>query len=203
MKNNTRDWDLYEQGIKYNTQLYRQNNIDYYDEMDAVEAFFSGDQWRNVKGDDLPKPVFNYIKRALQFFVASLCSSNTTINFEAIEHTNETEEETQEEVMADMLNIEIENILEKMKFENRIRELLYNAGKTGDACMHFYFDPSEESYEGKGRIKSEIVDGANVMFGNANNNKVEEQPYIIIVGRDLASNLTEEAKQYKNDIEIQ
>ena len=40
------------------------------------------------------------------------------------------------------------------------------------------------------------------MFGNANNPNVEDQPYIIIVGRDLASNLQEEAKQYKNDITV-
>ena len=45
-----------------------------------------------------------------------------------------------------------------------------------------------------GKICAEMVDGSNVMFGNANNNEVEKQPYIIIVGRDLAKNLQEEAK---------
>lgn len=198
----TEDWNLYEEGIKYNNQLYRQNEIDYYDEMDAVEAFFSGDQWRNVEGDDLPKPVFNYIKRALTFFVASLTSSNTTINFEAVEHSNNPEENAQDEAMVEMLNTEIDNILEKMKFENRLRDLLFNAGKTGDACMHFYFDSEEEEYRVKGRIKSEIIDGANVMFGNANNYKVEEQPYIIITGRDIAKNLQEEARLYREDVNI-
>jgi hypothetical protein len=49
----------------------------------------------------------------------------------------------------------------------------------------------------------ELVSGTNVFFGNANNHSVEEQPYIIISGRDMVSNLKAEAKLYKqNNLDI-
>ena len=44
----------------------------YYEVIDANIAFATGDQWRNVQADGLPKPVFNIIKRVKQFKIASL-----------------------------------------------------------------------------------------------------------------------------------
>ena len=31
-----------------------------------------------------------------------------------------------------------------MKFENRLRDLLFDASTTGDGCLHFYFDPDKK-----------------------------------------------------------
>lgn len=188
----TKDWERYEAGKTFNNAIKCPNDINYYEMIDAVLAFFGGDQWRNVKAEDMPKPVFNYIKRTLQFFVASLKSTNTSLTFENIEHQEDTEDK-----LVDIMNSEVKYILEKMKFENRIQDLLFDAGQTGDACMHFWFDANKKEYKNIGKICHEIVDGSNVMFGNANNSNVEDQPYIIIVGRDLAENLQEEAKRYK------
>jgi len=192
----TKDWALYEAGKQYNQTIVGVNDISYYDMVDSCLAFYGGNQWRNVLGEDLPKPVFNFIKRTLSFFIASITSTNIAINFEKLEYSEE-EDETVE-----MINAEVKNILEKMKIENRTRELLFDAGITGDACLHFYFDPNKKVYKGKGQIVSEIVDGSNVMFGNANNSNVEAQPYIIITGRDIAKNLQEEAKEYKESTEV-
>ena len=66
--------------------------------------------------------------------------------------------------------------------------------------MHFYFDLDEQPFKKtmpnvKGLIKAEIIDSTNVIFGNPNTRQVEKQPYIILVGRDLVSNLKEEAKK--------
>ena len=195
MKDTTKEWALYEAGKTYNQTVKVQGDMAYYDVIDAVIAFYSGDQWRNVVGDDLPKPVFNYIKRGLTFFVASLTSSNIKLQFSNIEG------EDDDSIV--VINSEISNILEKMKIENRIREMLFDAGIVGNSFMHFYFDPDIKQYEGEGKICHEILDGSNVMFGNANNSIVEEQPYIIIVGRDLAKNLEEEAKYNKNTVTVE
>lgn len=195
MKETTKDWDLYEAGKQYNQSVKLQNDLAYYDIVDSCIAFYSGDQWRNVEGDDIPKPVFNYIKRGLTFFVASLTSSNINIKFSNIEG--------EDDEAITVINSEISNILEKMKIENRIREMLFDAGIIGNSFMHFYFDPDIKEYTGQGKICSQILDGSNVMFGNANSSNVEEQPYIIVIGRDLATNLQEEAKLYKNEETVQ
>jgi len=115
-----------------------------------------------------------------------------------------------EEIKAtDIANAEIRNIFDDIKFEFRVREGLGDAFDMGDMCMHWFWNTDENSLKGEkyamyeGKIEAELVDGPNVMFGNPNNNKVSKQPYIIIVGRELASVLKEEAKDYKNKNEIE
>jgi len=188
-KDITKDWTLYEAGKVYNQTIINQNEISYYDKIDLVYSFYDGNQWRGQEGKKLPKPVFNYIKRALTYFVASLTSTNTSIVFKSA--TGDKDEKIE------ILNTEIQRFLEKMKIENRIRDMLFDAGKTGDACLHFWFDPDKKTAQGLGEIQWEQVDGSNVMFGNANINCVQKQPYIIVVGREIANKLQKEATSAK------
>lgn len=191
MKENiTKDWALYEAGKTYNQQIINQNEISYYDMIDLVYSFYTGNQWKGQETKKLPKPVFNYIKRALTYFVASLTSTNTSINFETISP----------DVDVAVVNKEVGRVLEKNKIENRIRDMLFAAGITGDSCLHVIFNPNKKTELATGDIEFEIVDGSNVMFGNANITNVEKQPYIILVGRDLARNLEAELKVKKEPI---
>ena len=101
---------------------------------------------------------------------------------------------------ADLANAELKNILENVNFDAKSRTLLADGFDTGDWCLHWYFDMDEQPFKQyrpdvKGTIKCEIIDSTNVMFGNPNTRQVEKQPYIILVGRDLVSNLKEEAKK--------
>lgn len=202
-KDTTEHWKLYEAGVSYNNELHGDKS--YYDNIDANIAFSAGDQWRNVDVEDLPKPVFNIIKRVKQFKVASLTSNNIGVQLEPLEYdeANTTPKTEQEFAASEVANAEIRNLLNKFNFKNRLRDGLGDAFDTGDMAMHFYFDVNKKPYKGrfdgvKGEICMELVDGSNVMFGNANNPNVEVQPYIIIVGRDLAKNLKKEAETYKN-----
>lgn len=193
----TRDWKLYEAGKKYNNNL----EPNYYDTVTANLEFFAGNQWRNLNVDKLPQPVFNIIKRVVTFQVASLTSSKSKLHFEPLAHT-----ELEGDVMnpANVAKAQVANLFEKFKMDFKIKEALFDAAITGDACAHFYFDMTKKPYgkasgDIKGEISMELVDGSNVFFGNANNNKVEGQPYIIISGRDMVSNLKEEAKRRQTD----
>ena len=174
----------------------------YYDVIDTNIAFASGDQWRNVVADGLPKPVFNIIKRVKQFKIASLKADNISISIQPMEYRPQTNDlKMQQKVKdTDLANAEIKNVLENIKFDAKSRTLLADGFDTGDWCMHFYFDLDEQPFKKtmpnvKGLIKAEIIDSTNVIFGNPNTRQVEKQPYIILVGRDLVSNLKEEAKK--------
>jgi hypothetical protein len=107
-----------------------------------------------------------------------------------------------------LANAQVNNLFEKFKMDFKIKEALFDAAITGDACAHFYFDMDKKPYgkafgDIKGDICMELVDGTNVYFGNGNNPRVDIQPYIIIAGRDTVANLKEEAKKYKqNETEI-
>jgi hypothetical protein len=197
----TKDWRLFEDGKKYNNSI----KPNYYDTVDANIAFFQGDQWRNLEAENMPKPVFNIIKRVITFFVASLTSSKSKLHFEPLTHSEMEDDPINPSKLA---NAQVNNLFEKFKMDFKIKEALFDAAITGDACAHFYFDMDKKPYgkafgDIKGDICMELVDGTNVYFGNGNNPRVDIQPYIIIAGRDTVANLKEEAKKYKqNETEI-
>lgn len=173
----------------------------YYDVIDTNIAFASGDQWRNVQADGLPKPVFNIIKRVKQFKIASLKGDAISIAIQPMEYRPQTNEIAMQQKVkdTDLANSELKNILENVNFDAKSRTLLSDGFDTGDWCLHWYFDMDEQPYkqyrpEVRGLIKAEIIDSTNVLFGNPNTRQVEKQPYIILVGRDLVKNLQEEAK---------
>lgn len=196
---NTKDWELYQAGVKYNNSLYGSEK-NYYDVIDANLAFANGDQWRNVKGEGLPKPVFNIIKRVKQFKVASLKSDSVTINIEPMQYQpdNINDNDMQSNIhKTDLANAEIKNVFEKINFDAKSRTLLMDGFDTGDFCLHFYWDDKTEPYrnfqnEIRGSIGVEVIDATNILFGNPNTRYVEKQPYLIIVGRDFVKNLQEE-----------
>lgn len=198
--NNTKDWELYEAGVKYNQSLYGADR-DYYDVINTNIAFANGDQWRNVTGEGLPKPVFNIIKRVKQFKIASLKSNNIAIQIQPMEYRpDDSDEQMQTSIhKTDLANAEVKNILENINFDSLSRQLLNDGFDTGDMCLHFYNDVTKTPYKKfpdiKGVICAEVIDSTNVMFGNPNIKNVEKQPYIIIVGRDLVKDLQDEYKR--------
>jgi hypothetical protein len=196
----TKDWQLYEAGKKYNNNL----KPNYYDTVDANLAFFQGDQWRNLETENMPKPVFNVIKRVIQFFIASLTSSKTRLHFEPLLNTDDGN--GTELTPSDFANAEVENLFEKFKMDFKIKDALFDAAITGDSAAHFYWDVTKKPFgmqypDLEGEICMELIDGGNIMFGNANNPSVEAQPYIIVIGRDMVKNLQEEAKRYRENQE--
>ena len=85
-----------------------------------------------------------------------------------------------------------------------MREALFDGAQAGDYCAHFYFDPDARAHGGafggpSGEIKMELVDGINVMFGNPSDRRVQEQPYILLVGRAPVQQLRYEAERFQKN----
>ena len=214
MEQKTKVWERYERGRSYNNRL----TPNQYSLVNTNIEFFAGNQWLHLAQtpamQKLPKPTFNIIKRVASLFVASLTASNTSIRFDELsyyagEPLSGGQVGRENVNGAAIATAEVENLLEKFKMDYRIREALFDGAQTGDYCAHFYWNPEAVPYGGafgpyKGAIEMELVDGINVMFGNPNDPCVENQPYILIVGRDTTKNLEEEAKYHRTtDGEIQ
>ena len=197
----TQVWERFERGRAYNHSMSR----DRYREVDTNVAFFEGNQWINSPGEwafGMPKPVFNIIKRVGSVFIASLTSSGATIKFEPLAYYDGNNEADPDHDAAAYANASVTNLLEKLKMQYRIREALFAGAKTGDYAAHFYWDADVRPYGGafgihRGEIQMELVDGIDVMFGNPADRRVQEQPYILLVGRDTIENLTREAKMFR------
>ena len=196
----TKVWQYYEAGRTYNNSL----TPNQYKTVNTNIEFVTGNQWVHIPETPamsrLPKPVFNVIKRVLSLFVASLTSSATTVSFEPLAYYDGNNVADPDSDAASFASAEVSNLLEKFKMDYRLRDALFDGGTTGDYCAHFYWDPNALPYGGaygpyRGEIKMELVDGINVMFGNPNTSEVEDQPYILLIGRDTVENLREEAKR--------
>lgn len=205
-----KEWQDYEAGIKYNQSIVI-NDKGYYEQIDANLDFAVGNQWRNVKADGISKPMIPIIQKARQHTIANLTSTDISVSINPMEYRDsEPTPEMEEEIAASKIaNAEIRNILDNIKYEFKVREGLGDAFDMGDMAMHFYWDNNEKPFKNakyeafNGQICCELVDAPNVLFGNPNNANPKKQPYIIVVGRELAKVLEKEAKEYNKSIEIQ
>ena len=197
-------WKLYEEGRNYNQSLTPSQ----YNVVETNTEFFIGNQWIHLPNTaamrGLPKPVFNILKRVASLFIASLTSSGITLRYEPLAYYDGSNQEDPDHDAAEMTNSAVDNLMEKLKFEYRTREALFDGASAGDYCAHFWFDPDERPYGGafgqhRGEIKMELLDGINVMFGNPNDRNVQNQPYVLLVGRDTVKNLRWEAKRFKKN----
>ena len=200
----TRAFSLYEEGRAFNSRLVP----DYYTLVDTNAEFFIGNQWLNLpetpETAGMPKPVFNIIKRITSVLVAQITSGGLSVNLEPLSYYTGGPGDSGNGGSGDggfsateFAQAEVNNLLEKFKLEYRMREALFDGARTGDYCAHFYWDPLARPYGGasggyRGEIRMELVDGVNIMFGNPNTPEVEDQPYILLIGRDTVKNLRAE-----------
>lgn len=198
----TNVWKYYERGKSYNRSL----TPNQYNVVRTNTEFFIGNQWQNLPQTPamakLPKPTFNILKRVASLFIASLSSSAVAVRLEPLAHYDGGGMAGPDDDIAGFANASVNNLLEKLNFDYRLREALYDGAQTGDYCAHFYWDATAQPFGARlgpyrGEIGMELVDGINVMFGNPNEFDVQKQPYVIIVGRDTAMNLRHEMEQFR------
>lgn len=192
--NNTDEWRLYENGRDYN------NKLGYYAKTDLNYRMYNNDQWVGVVTNGLPKYTFNICKSAINYFISFICSQKVKMQYSAQNIPDEPTEPQQilikdfTKLMSDAADLK----WEKDKMDFMLRELLIDCACAGDMAVHVYWNPKIKTGQlEQGDFETEMVDGVNIMFGNPNNRKVESQPYILIVGRELTSKLKNEAKENK------
>lgn len=179
-------WKEYEKGIDFKAR------IDLYETVKANENFFIGKQWEGVASNGLPTPVFNFIKRVALFTVASIASGN--VKMQAVPFAGDGSVDTT--LVTNVLNSEFDRLFEQNKVVSLFREVCRNAAVDGDGCTYTYWDPDVETGQpSKGAIVTEVIENTRVHFGNANDRRVQKQPYIIIEKREMVDEVRERAKE--------
>lgn len=186
----TDEWLQYQSGIFYN------GRIDLYNTVNKNERFYSNDQWNGVVSNGLPTPVFNIFKRIIDYKIAAILSQNTAMQFTA-ENVGDNPSNPEEQALVDaaeLITQYSETLFEKLKMNQHMRQWLLDAALSGDACAYSFWDSTIDTMQALlGDINMDDIDSVNVMFGNPNDKRVQMQPYILIVFRDLVSKLKEEA----------
>ncbi len=151
--------------------------IDLEDRVKTYEDFFIGKQWEGVNAPDMDKPVFNILKRVVNYFIAMLAADDIGISIRNRGGRNH----RANSALHSALKEQVLMIMEENKYSQLTRRMLRDAAVDGDGCVHLYYEPGEGME--RGRISCELINNTDVFFGNPYVPDVERQPYIIIATR--------------------
>lgn len=188
----SKTWLQYEAGKEY------KRRIGLYQTVRQNERFYRGDQWYMIPSGDLPRPVFNVIRRVVDYLTCSVTPEKVTIRYSderAPYYQNDTENQESTRI-TDILNANARYRWEKGKMSSKLHSLVTDAAITGDGVLYSYWKPDSQGdgiYEGD--IVTEIVDSVNLFVADVNKNDIQSQDYLILSGRASVASLKREARE--------
>lgn len=189
-KSITKAWRQYEAGKEY------KRRIGLYETIRQNERFYRGDQWQNGESSEIPHPVFNIIRRVVDYLIASVSSAELSLHFtdENLPYAkNETEKKLLRQGL-EMLDANSAYRWEKCGMSAKMLRLVTDAAITGDGVLYCYWDPDIKSPQAfEGDIVTDVIDNVNLFVADVNSADIQSQEYIILAGRASVSSLREEA----------
>ena len=192
-KHKTKAYLQYEAGKEY------KRKIGLYSTVRTNERFYRGDQWYGTSTEDLPKPVFNIIRRIADYLICSVASSDISIRYTS-EDIPFFERKSEAEALSRCLEGINKNAAyrwEKNGMSRKIYDALTDAAVSGDGVFFCYWDDSAKgSQEFTGDIATEVIDNVNLFVADVNVPDIQSQEYIILAGRKSAASLRQEARDH-------
>ena len=183
-------WRQYEAGKDH------KRRIGLYETARRNEAFFRGEQWSGGEGEGLPKPVFNVVRRVIDYLVCSVASADLSIRF-TDENMPFADDKQKGEIgdMLDTLNKNIAYRWESGDMDARLYNALNDAALCGDGAFMCYWDKDARGAGGyTGDIVTEVIDSVNIFPADVNRPDIQSQEYLIVSGRSSVSSLKAEAR---------
>jgi hypothetical protein len=176
-------WNQYLDGLRY------KDSIDLRRTVETNENFYIGKQWEGVNSNGLPTPVFNFLKRVVNFLVATTASDRLKMIASPLGASDG--------ALTRAVNAAFEGAFEDNEIGSLVRRFVRNAAVDGDSCLYTYWDSEIETGGAlKGAVRTEILDNTNVIFGNPAERAVPRQPYIIIAADERAEDVKARAEEF-------
>ena len=182
----------YQRGVELKSQL------DLFNTTDVAERFYAGAQWYGVNAEGLPTPVFNFIKRGVDWKVAQVKDKSLTIRFSAdgVGDTALNPAEGDASAMADLLSDWSRCLWESLKMDFLGLEALKDAAVTGDCLQYFYWDTAKGSGSFAGDISTQLISAVDYYPADFNQADVQRQPSLIIAIREDEETVKREAGRH-------
>lgn len=184
----SKTWLQYEAGKDY------KRRIGLYRTLRENERFYRGDQWYMMESANLPRPVFNVVKRVTDYLVCSVVPERVEIIYsdENLPYINDKSEPKR---VCKILSDNARYRWEKSKMDSLLYRLASDAALSGDGVLYSYWK-NDASGDGNyvGDIQTDVIDNVNVFVADVNKSDIQSQDYIILCGRASVLSLRREAK---------
>lgn len=185
----SKTWLQYEAGKNY------KRRIGLYKTVRENERFYRGDQWHMISSNNLPRPVFNVVKRIVDHLCCTIAPSRVSIRY-LDENLPYSSDPDKSKAIFELLTDNARYRWERSKMDAKLYSLITDAAITGDGVLYCYWR-HDANGDGLylGDIETDIIDNVNVFVADVNKSDIQTQDYIILSGRDSVISLRREAKE--------
>ena len=185
----SKTWLQYEAGKDY------KRRIGLYRTVRQNERFYRGDQWYMMESGNLPRPVFNVVKRVTDYLVCSVVPEKVDISYsdENMPYLNDA---TESKRVCQILGDNARYRWEKSKMDAMLYKVASDAAISGDGVLYAYWK-NDAHGDGNyvGDIQTDVIDNVNVFVSDVNKSDIQSQDYIILSGRASVLSLRREARE--------
>ena len=185
-------WLQYEAGKDY------KRRIGLYATVRENERFYRGDQWYGAPPSDLPKPIFNVIKRVVDYLICSVAPSKISLSYmdESATYLPSDEARVASQRLTRLVTENARYRWSRAKMDSKLYRLVSDAALTGDGVLYSYWngkDDGDGTYFGD--IQTDVIDNVNLFVADVNKNDIQSQDYVILSGRASVISLRREARE--------
>ncbi len=172
------------------------NRVGFYEETAVNERFYRGDQWRTAKTGGLPTPVFNFIRRIVDWMIAQIAADSIDITY-SDERLPFLSGEDREKAAAavGLCNRVAAYRWEQCRMDRMVREVLLDAALSGSGAFYTWWDPSQKTGFSDGDFVTTRFDAGNIHVADVNSTDIQRQAYVILTGRQSVASLRDEAAE--------
>ena len=158
------------------------------------ERFYRGDQWYGEAADNCPTPVFNVIRRVVDYQVSSILPQRVDVRYTdedlSLEHAKLPSFTASLEAMSRHAG----DIWERSKMNGAVKTALLDAALSGDGVFYSYLDSSPRRRRG-GEIITAAIDATSVYPADVTSPDIQSQEYVIIASNRRVSDIRREARE--------
>ena len=174
-------WGLYE------SHLIFMNRKGYFAKTDRNFRFFNGDQWEGVVLKKTDPIQVNFIKPIVKYKVGVVTSTDYALIYNSENYDNEEFRDIAKKA-SELVTKKAQKVWEINKMDTKLKKCVKKAAINGEAVTYFYWD--NEKKVPLMELKSKV----DIMFGNENDDNIQDQPYILLKKRTTLSQAREYAK---------
>lgn len=178
----TEIWELYEKSLTF---MHRKN---IFSDSDTNFRMFNGDQWAGLKVSGIEKIQYNVIKPIVKHKVSTITSNLFAINYSP-ENIENSEFLDAAQKSCDLLNKMASKTWDKDFMDSKVRKWARQACINDEAIAYVTYN------EDLDMPINEIISKNDIMYGDENDDNIQEQPYILIRQRKPVMELKKIAEE--------